>query len=56
MKVRQLAKQLLNSGWEDDKKLLILAARYYLGLETVETLKINARLKEDKINQIVYSR
>jgi hypothetical protein len=56
MKVLELARELKNSGWPDNKKLLILAARYYLGLETIETLRINARLSENKVNYILYSR
>jgi hypothetical protein len=56
MTVTEFATELKNSGWPDNKKLLILAARYYLGLETVETLKNNARLSENKINYILYNR
>lgn len=53
--VRQLAKELLESGWEDRPKLLILAARYYKGLETVDTL-IYANLPPSDINFILHMR
>lgn len=51
----QLAKQLSQSGWEDRRKLLILAARFYRGLETVDTLQY-ANLSPSDINFIVYMR
>ena len=55
MKVLELAQQLKESGWNKPRKILILAARSYKGLETVETL-INARVSISDINFIIYSR
>lgn len=56
MKMWKLVKELANGGWPNDRKLLILAARYYLGLETVDTLRVNAKLSPNKINFILYNR
>ncbi len=53
--VLQLAQELQNSGWNKPRKTLILAARFYKGLETVETLQF-ARLKSSEINHILYMR
>lgn len=53
--VLQLAEQLRQSGWTDNRKLLILAARFYYGLEDVDTL-IYANLSPSDINYIVYMR
>lgn len=53
--VRQLAQELCDSGWDKSKKVLILAARYYKGLETVETLQL-ARVSPADINYIIYMR
>lgn len=55
MGVLKLAEELRLSGWNKSRKILILAARYYLGLETVETLQF-ARVSPADINFIVYSR
>jgi len=53
--VIQLAHELKASGWNKPRKVLILAARFYKGLETVETLQL-ARLKNSEINHILYMR
>ena len=53
--VLQLAQELKDSGWPKIDKVVILAARYYKGLETVETLQF-AKLPAQYINMIVYSR
>ncbi len=55
MTVLQLADELKQSGWPNNRKLLILAARFYKGLETVRTLQL-ARLSSKEINLILYSR
>lgn len=55
MKVLQLAEELRLSGWNKDRKILILAARFYLNLETVETLQF-ARVSPADINFIMYMR
>ena len=38
MSAYELAGELLASGWPKSRKLAILAARYYKGLETLESL------------------
>lgn len=53
--VLQLADELKASGWDKPRKVLILAARFYRGLETTETLRL-ARLSPSDINWIVYAR
>jgi hypothetical protein len=55
MTVLQLANELKLSGWDKPEKVLILAARYYKGLESVETLKF-ANLTFGDINHILYWR
>ncbi len=37
MKVMQLYRELVAAGWTG-RRMTVLAARYYLGLETTETL------------------
>lgn len=34
----KLANELWAAGWRQDRRLVVLAARYYRGLETRETL------------------
>ena len=53
--VLKLAQELQNSGWDKPWKTLLLAARFYKGLETTETLKL-ANLKNSEINHILYMR
>lgn len=53
--VFELATELSLSGWPNNRKLLILAARFYKGLETVETLRL-ANLPARDINCIIYMR
>lgn len=53
--VFELVDQLRGSGWSGSDKLLILAARFYKGLETVDTL-IYCNLSPSDINYIVYMR
>lgn len=55
MSVLQLAEELKASGWKKPRKVLILAARFYKGLESVESLQ-RARLSDADINYIVYMR
>lgn len=42
MRVMQLAKELLASGWPS-RKMAILGARYYLGIETKDELFVSLR-------------
>jgi len=39
MSAYELAGELLAAGWPKSRKLVILAARFYKGLETLESLK-----------------
>ena len=55
MTVMRLAEELRLSGWNKSRKILILAARFYRGLETVETLEF-AGVSHSDIHFILYSR
>lgn len=55
MTVLALANELRGSGWLNNRKVLILAARFYKGLETIETL-IYAGLREEEIQYIISHR
>jgi len=52
--VLQLANELKSSGWDKPRKVLILAARFYKGLETIETLQ--SCISDVDINYILYMR
>lgn len=55
MSVLKLAAELKSSGWPDSRKLLILAARYYKGLESEETLRL-AGLNAGLVRFVIESR
>lgn len=38
MNVLQLASELVSAGWTEDRRTVILAARFYLGLDSKEDL------------------
>ena len=55
MTVREHAEELKAAGWTESWKVRLLAARYYRGLETTETLQ-QAHLTAQEINHIIYMR
>ena len=55
MKVRELASQLIAAGWPS-RKLAILGARYYLGIDNGEQLLAALRFNFEAYEFIVKSR
>lgn len=55
MTVMQLARELMASGWPS-RKMAILGARYYLGIDNGEQLLAALRYDFEKYNFIVTSR
>jgi hypothetical protein len=56
LSVMQLARELKASGWDKPRKTLILAARFYKGLETAESMHLSGRLASSEVNFILYWR
>ena len=54
LSVWKLAKELVASGWRNDRKLVILAARYYNGIDSREVLE--AYLDADDVAFVVRMR